>query len=154
MGSYSYFRDENLKVKDWNGLLNAFEIFDDYLKRKGGDLTYWEERKKNMLNYENKTISFSCWDDIKLISYWYDDDLLFLELIAPFIEGSVEWDFENNDEGGWVEFQNKECIIHTIECIIHTGQMSWNEWKPLDDIENVDEKLSKAFILNKLGEQN
>jgi len=144
MGMYSSFSYEELEVKNWDKLVNAFDIFADYLKRNG---KYYGETfdKNTLLNFENKTISFESWEEIKLISYWYDDYLLFFELIAPFIEGSVYFDFESKDETGSITFKNGECIIET-------GVMTYHEWKPLDNIEKkeIDEQLNKAFLLNKL----
>jgi len=145
MGMMSYLKDENVEVKDWDGLVKFFKFWERNLKEnhKGQE---WERvmSSKAMLNKKDKTISFGSWDDIKLISYWYDVELLFLELISEYIEGDVDWEFESDDESGRVNFENGKCIITT-------GQMSWNEWKPIESIrEELPAEIKKRLILKEL----
>ena len=145
MGMISYFEREDIEIKDWNGLLKFFEFWDKFLKEKYGDLG-WERvmSSKKMLDVKTKTLSFESWDDMKLISYWYDVELIFLELISEYIEGDVDWTFENNNEAGGVRFEEGKCIINT-------GNMEWTEWKPQDDISGkLPKEIKKRFILKNL----
>ena len=81
MGTYSYFDYEDIEVKDWEGLKNFLELWE----KTNPD--YWI-KKEYMIDEKEKSFSFRDWSDIKLISYWYNLDLLFLECIAKYIEGS------------------------------------------------------------------
>ena len=80
---------------------------------------------------------------MKIISYWYEEFVAFLRDIAVFIDGNVYWDFENDDESGYVEFIDGEVIINT-------GQMNWQQSKP-DDVRDglkvQDEKIKAVKML-------
>lgn len=118
---YSYFADEDIGVTDWQGLKK-------YMARCKKVFPKWyDDTLKGMLNNKQKSITFSGWTDKKLISYWYAWDLIFLEGVAKYIEGRVEWDFESKDEAGYVEFEDGKCKITT-------GNMNWVEWVPADEI--------------------
>jgi len=141
MGMYSFFSYEDINVKDWNGLKEFLKL---WIEAYGDEMEY----VKNMIKKdENRKeyLTFEDWNDIKLISYWYDETLIFLYSIARYIEGMVEWDFESREEAGYVEFINGECKITT-------GVMNWVTWKPTDDIniEELDEKQKKILILSGL----
>jgi len=117
MGMYSYFKDDDLEVKNLVGL-NVF------LKRWGKSFPDWKYMANLIQEADGKEkVTFREWDNIKLISYWYDETCLFLKCVAKYLEGYVYWDFENNDEGGYVEFEEGKCIIHT-------GQMNWSSCSP------------------------
>lgn len=144
----SYFETEDLEVTNWEGLLSFFEVWDKNCQNKWiKDIAH----SSKMLDKENKTISFESWTDIKLISYWYDHYVIFLDLVAPYIEGRVEWEFESKDETGMVDFIGGKCEITT-------GEMKWMENTPNDYLnkntweENQD--LKKFKILQKLEEKN
>lgn len=137
MGMYTDFRDENLNVLDWNGLVRYIETFNKC----------FQEHKAITEGMLNKgTITFSNWNGMKLISYWYDTTKLFLKGIAKYIDGEVFFTFENDDEAGWIEFKNGECIIHS-------GVMDWVEWKPerFDD-ENfkIPQELKDVMLVNEI----
>jgi hypothetical protein len=144
MGMMSYFDDEDLKVTDWEGLLNFIEMWKKEFPDGFID-------KKDMINIEEKTITFKNWDDIKLISYWYKEDIVFLKCIAQYIEGNVYWNFENNDEAGFVEFENGECIFNL-------GVMKWGEYKSGELLrersfgrnDEFDKKLEKMMLAHSL----
>ncbi len=115
---YSFFDYEDIEITDLEGLKEFFKI--------------WEEeypdslKEKDMLSCNSKGksyISFEEWDNIKLISYYYPEDLIFLKGIAKYIEGTVSWTFETKDEAGEVKFKNGECIIEA-------GRMDWKSYKP------------------------
>ncbi len=90
-------------------------------------------------------LTFGSWNDIKLISYWYEAQLIFLTLIAPYIEGRVEWDFESKDETGHITFEDGECRITT-------GQMDYKEWEAKKEInlDKLNKKLKKLMIIGEL----
>ena len=118
MGMSSYFTNEDFEIKDWEGLSTFMKKWREMFPES------WIGSKDClMINEKDKTFTFDNWTDLKLVSYWYDEQLVFLKCVAKYLEGQVEWDFESKDEAGWVEFRNKECIIHT-------GQMTWQDWKP------------------------
>jgi hypothetical protein len=96
--------------------------------------SWFNSKECKMIDEKKKTFTFANWNDLKLISYWYDEQLVFLKCVAKYLEGQVEWDFESNDEAGWVEFKDKECIIHT-------GQMDWQDWKPEQELRFTKGKL-------------
>jgi len=144
MGMYSFFVDENLEVKDWDKLLEFFEWWDVYVKKHCEG--YWDLfSSEKMLDKENKTITFEHWNDIKLISYWYDEYCIFLKLIAKYIDGDIEWDFECKDECGSVRFENGECLIQT-------GVMQYHYWQPQENIrtEMLTDEIKKRFIVDEL----
>jgi hypothetical protein len=123
-----------------------FDIFESYLKRTKREDWIGRFSKESMLNFESKEISFETWDGLKLISYWYDEYLLFFELIAPYIDGSVVWRFETNDEGGKINFVDGRCEIEF-------GIMNWVTSTPLEqlgDEKEIDTELNKEFMLRKL----
>jgi hypothetical protein len=143
MGIYSSFKEEDLWIVDLKGLTHFMEVW----KKCFPDS--WINKIEMIRSDESGTrITFERWDNIKLISYWYDEQVLFLEMVAPYIEGQVYWDSENDDEAGWVEFSNKDCTIHT-------GQMNWGSWKPMSAYkENVPIPIDllKLHLANKVGE--
>jgi hypothetical protein len=130
MGSYSYFETEDIEVKDWDGLKLFLKKWaehypDSWINREKihSDLQDYSmlQTIKDDKGVEKEIFTFENWDNIKLISYWYPEILLFLELVAPYIEGRVDWHFENKDEAGYIEFSDNKCEITT-------GQMNWNSW--------------------------
>jgi hypothetical protein len=144
MGMYSFFREEDIKITDWEGLLNFFKLWDEYIIKKGLE-DYFSSGK--MLDKENKKLSFYSWNDLKLISYWYNEEVAFLHLVSEFIEGYVEWDFENNDECGEIAFEEGKCKITT-------GVMSYSTSDAEDGINkevlNKDMDLKKMLMLKNL----
>ena len=70
---------------------------------------------------------------------------IFLTLIAPYIEGRVEWDFENKDEMGSVEFGEGKCNVTT-------GQMSYQDWEAKGNLnlDKLNPQLKKLMILGNL----
>ena len=118
MGMYSNFDYEDINVLDFEGLKRTLEII-----RSNNDFCPYIFTKDMLeLNEQEKTLSFEGWNDIKLISYWYDEIVLCLELISPYIEGKVSFTFETNDEGGYFEFENGKCIITK-------GTMNWDSFE-------------------------
>jgi len=143
MGMYSYFDYEDIEIINYEGLIDFLDRWEKYLKeyKKGEG---WEKltTRKALINETNKTISFDCWEDIKLISYWYGIEVVFLKCIAKYIEGNVCWTFENKNEGGEVKFQDGRCII----CI---GEMSWKEFSPREIMGGNYPEIDEDKILNK-----
>lgn len=144
MGMFSYFEHEDIEVNDWEGLLKFFKFWDNFVKK---EYSGWEEMitSKTMLNEKDKTISFECWNEIKLISYWYDVQLLFLELVAEYISGNVKWDFECDDETGFVDFENGICNITT-------GVMKYVTSTPMNSLRDINFpiEIKKMLMLKKM----
>jgi len=145
VGMYSFFETEDIEMKDFEGCKKFIKNFVVALGGKKKDKD-WGGMFSKMIDNKNKSITFGDWNDIKLISYWLPQEVIFLSGIAKYIEGSVNWKFENEDESGWVEFKDGECIIHT-------GQMNWQEEKSSDMLhheERVSPELKKMAVLIKL----
>lgn len=147
MGMYSTFSYEEIEVKDMEGLRAFLQRWKNTKWYVMGELSaglnmfdiirIQPESKKERVTFEN-------WSDIKLISYWYTNEVLFLHCVAKYLEGIVEWDFENKDETGMVKFEDGECIIHTG--IMQYAQTSSREF--INDREDKDEPQSvKEFLL-------
>lgn len=145
MGMYSYFEDENFETLDFEGakrFINNFIIALCGTPEK--EKSEWSNMYSEMINEEDRIITFGSWHDMKLISYWYDYQTIFLEGIAKYLEGEVRWTFENSDEQGYVEFKDGKCIIHT-------GQTNWQENSPEELMrgENLPEELIKLRAIEK-----
>lgn len=141
----SSFEYEDIEVKDWKGLKEFLKTWKDI------NPTSWIN-DINMLSDDEQEeyFTFDEWDDVKLISYWYDLDLLFLNCIAKYISGDVKWRFENDDEAGYIIFEEGECKITT-------GVMNYEEWKPIivlkDERHNrepLSEKNKRLLTLSSL----
>lgn len=117
MGMYSSFNFEDIVVTDSKGLVNFL------LKIKEKDIkNYYEYMYKQFLEnvIDGEQYSFSNWDDIKLISYWYDHQVIFLSLIAKYIEGYVVWDYETGEEKAQVIFKNGKALVKLGEMVFHS----------------------------------
>ena len=111
MGMYSFFEDEDIIVLDYDNLKKVVKLL------KENDYGYAKLLK---LDDKTKSLSFESWNDIKLISYWYDECLLVLDLISPYIQGRVWFNFESKDEAGNITFENGNCILEL-------GNMLWKD---------------------------
>jgi len=158
MGMYSTFNYEDVEVTDWEGLI-------DWIDKVKTNKLYTDQKPKTGIGFDefryadykdyltfldidktNKTVSFEKFTEMKIISYWYTSFVTFLRDIALFIEGEVYWEFENDDEGGYVTFEDGKVTIHT-------GQMQWGENTPKETRPNIPElnsKLKQRAVLNKL----
>ncbi len=138
---YSSFNHEDIEITDLEGLKHFLKEWD----KLNPDEEIKGESMLKTYGIGKESLTFEDWDDVKLISYWYDKDLVFLDCIAKFIEGYVSWTFENADEGGSVSFEKGQCTITT-------GQMNWTDWKPLSQLreEITNKKLKKLMIVCKL----
>lgn len=145
MGSYSFFNTEEIDVKDWEGLKNFLEIY----QKKYGSYFGFDLRSMIKIGEDKKEyFSFEDWTDIKLISYWYDYECIFMLMVAKFIEGNVIWEFENSDEAGFIDFENGEAKITT-------GVMEYHHWKPTanitdKNIEDMPDEFKKMLIMGEL----
>ena len=153
MGMYSSFNWEDIEVTDWKGLKEYLELFKSVNKDNdnGGWNEWFNKIIPEMIDKENKqpNLSFECWTDIKMVSYWYSPYLIFFDGLAKYIEGEVHWSFENDDESGYVTFEEGKCMIHT-------GQMQWTEWEPITGIRKSDmsKEMKKLLIMNKIDAKN
>lgn len=149
-GSYSFFADEDIKVKDWKGLMSFLKMWKEKTKKveevKGWTPTAYDYYAKTLeIDTKNKTISFAKFDEWKIISYWYSDFCAFLNCLAKYIEGEVHWDFESHDESGWIEFEDGKCIAHT-------GVMEWSDWNIKENIDKkqLPKSIKEIMVLNEL----
>lgn len=148
MGMYSNFADEDVEVKDLEGLKGFLErwkeyLFSQYNKGERGNKDTWKENYYNIIDDKDR-ISFDKWDNIKLISYWYSNQVIFLTCVAKYIEGTVQWDFESDDEAGSIEFVDGKCKFHT-------GVMTWTEWDYTNlNKEELKGELKDLLLLEKI----
>lgn len=107
---YTYIDGDDVEIIDKNGLKK-------YLKEcKEKKISYGDSHEG--VEIIDDQLDFSRMNGWKIISYWYDDFVAFLRDIAVFVNGDVYMRFENQDQGGHIEFQDGECIIHW-------GVMNW-----------------------------
>jgi len=124
MGMYSFYSYEDIEVKDWDNLKEFFDIFKEEYPEEVENNPFLSKDKMIKKGDDGKEyLTFKEWNEIKLISYWYDGILIFLKGIAKYVEGQVEWDFESKDEAGYINFEDGECKITT-------GVMDWTENSP------------------------
>jgi len=146
MGSYTDIGYEEIEVLDYEGLKETIKIL-----RKNGNIYVHESVLE--LNDKEKTISFQGWDGYKIISYWYENMVLVLDLISPYIRGDIYLRFETSDESGRIEFTDGDCIIHT-------GNMIWSKNKAdkfyretlklSSEIKKLKSKLNLVRTANKI----
>lgn len=141
MGMYSYVSYENIEVKDMKGLKNVIIEFNKIYDEDIFKLKYLIKKDDEGKEY----FSFEKWDGIKLISYWYDEEVLFLNVIAPYIEGHVDFEFETRDEASSIYFENGKCRI----------EMGKMDWSVIDDYEkflnkDIPRDIKKLLILGDL----
>ena len=125
MGACTSVIDSDVEIVDMDGLKdyirNCKEGKYSHQKDRHALKNYAKALKIKVNSFDSiKTLDFYGFDGWKIISYWYDEFLVFLRDIAVFIEGQVMLEFESHDEGGGIEFHNGECIIHT-------GRMAWSK---------------------------
>lgn len=118
MGMYSYFSYEDIKVIDSKGLV-------EFLFKAKDDKEYNAYMYESFLNdlIDGKPYSFEEWDNIKLISYWYPHQVLFLQELGKYIEGNVQFSFETEEEGAIIEFKDGETTIKI-------GRMEYRDFTP------------------------
>ena len=147
IGTYTNVTDSDVEVLDLKGL----EEFIKYVK-KGKDERYKgyeyllegiQIDKQDKITY----LDFSGMDGWKIISYWYDEFVMFLKDLALFVEGTVLLEFENTEESGWFEFSEGKCIIHT-------GITQWITESPESlvgkKIKDIPEKFQMRYLARKI----
>ena len=146
MGSYTSVVDSDVNVIDMERLKKYFEDV------KSGKIYKDSPEIKEYIDAleiveKNNTLIFDGWDGWKIISYWYDELCVVLRDIAVFVEGEVNLEFESRDEAGWIQFEDGKCIIHT-------GQMIWNQWladsKILKYKFAMPKEVEKRLVLRKI----
>lgn len=96
MGMYSTYASDDIEVKDAKGLLKAKEQLEDDF---------------NLIEDDGSCVNFVEWDGHKIEGYWYPETLKILTTIAPYLEGYVEFIYEEGYpfrilfENGKVYFQ-------------------------------------------------
>lgn len=167
MGMYSFFDYEDIEVLDMEGLRKAIIEFKKHFPNS--IVSYIEDDKnKDMPN--NKMIrkesevktryatvgehfTFEDWDNIKLITYWSVEDVLFFDMIAPYIEGEVHWTFETGAESGYVEFINGKAILQLGE-MKYTAHPTREDLRFVDKIpEALEQMRDNALLLRSIEEE-
>jgi len=120
MGMYTTFKDEDIKVIDSGGL---FDFLMELKNKDDGFSYFYDTFLENLI--DGKQYSFEDWNNIKLISYWYNPQVDFLDKISKYIEGWVEFDFETPEEVARISFNNKETIFEL-------GRMEYTKLKADD----------------------
>lgn len=156
MGMYTQIMDGEVDVVDMEGLKKFLKDLkagknEDYIQNDKSYSDYGTNTGKEYANgvkldAKNKILDFAGFDGWKIISYWYPLFVQFLRDVAVFLKGNIELQFENNDEGGWIEFTNGECIIHT-------GTMDWSEFSPKEirpEIQPLNKELKKRLAMRRL----
>ena len=104
MGMYSYLENESISLR----------------KGKVGELKKFLKEKMKETNYNwyyeavevnDNSVSLQGLSDGKIISYWYDEFIIFLYEIADFIEGELFFTFETGDQTATIEFRDGEVFI-------------------------------------------
>lgn len=141
----SYFESEEINIIDKKGLEAFLKMWVKQFPEQAYLVT------DNM--YDGKTLTFEEWNDWKIISYWYDEMVVFLECIAKYIEGYVKWNFETDDEAEEVIFQDGKATIKV-------GTMIWSNYSPakiisakgkfMKDEDRKLEKFDKIRTINKV----
>lgn len=138
MGMYSYFESEEIKVVNPEGLKKFVHFWNDKVKEGHWYIAHFlyapvtEEEvnpciSDNIKDYE--TFTFEDWDGMKIISYWYDEMVLFLDSIAPYIQGYVRFRFETDEEWAVIKFEGGKCSIDL-------GTINWDEGVSLRRFDN------------------
>ena len=150
MGDYTTVVDEDLNIKDKEGLKNYLEKIkkkeiykDKKIHEYAKALTDSEDAKDN----EN-IMSFFGWDGYKIISYWYGDMVTLLRDLAIFIEGTVNLEFGDYDERTYINFSKGKCEIRI-------GEMKYTDYEPEsighpENITAMPEEVKKLQLINKL----
>jgi len=99
MGMYSYFVEQDIEVTMKEGL--------EVLK---------EHPENSDLITRELDIDFSAWDGHKIYGYFYKNTVLFLEVLAKHIKGSVEFNYEGLLVFRLV-FSDGECSLQAQESI-------------------------------------
>ncbi len=116
MGMYSTFKRQDIKVKDVEGLREAVKPFKNDVGHL--DLTDFNADDEDIVNFE-------AWDNSKLESYWCDNTVKILKAIAPYIEGWVEFHYEEGYNFRIV-FKNGKVYRQ------YTKEPVWHEPVPLE----------------------
>jgi hypothetical protein len=135
MGSYSYYVQEHITIKDKRG-------FKKYLKDCANNPYFrdYKEIIEGMLKKREDCL-FEDWDDIKLISYWYDEEVKFFDGLGKFLEGFIEWNFENPTESAEILFEKKKTIFNL-------GVMKYDRYSAKDLLRENEEIINKIEELN------
>lgn len=102
---YSYFEYEDIKIIDGKGLVDyMFKLKNE--DKNGEQEWIYGKFLRGLVDGDN--YSFDEWTDMKLISYWYDEQVEMLKELGKYLEGKVKWNFENQEETAIVYFKDKK----------------------------------------------
>ena len=118
MGMYTDITDCDVKIVDMVGLVKFLkDIKEEKLESYKNDSA---RQYPEAVKIDGEYLDFYEMSGWKIISYWYDEMVMFLRDVAVFVEGFIYLHFETDDEGGYIEFKDGKCIIHT-------GVMNWSK---------------------------
>ena len=119
---YSTFEHEDIKVTKPKELIE-FLLKIKKLDKHGFVSYFYKDFLEGVI--DGKQYSFESWNDIKLISYWYDNQVEFLKELGKYIEGYVVFGYETGEERAIIEFDDGKTIIKI-------GRMKYCNLKPED----------------------
>ena len=138
MGMRSYVTDNNMELVNEAGLKSyVFECINK--KLYGGDLfqvvlgalvkkDFHKAAESGGLCIDDDFLQEFNIDDWKIISYWYDDFVVFIRDLSAFYDGSIKLEFETGEEFAVIDFDG--------ETTIEVGEVQWRDLK-FEDIYDV-----------------
>lgn len=132
MGMGSYVVNYDIEMLDFEGFKKMVHGFAELRREKEFWIKFIDEEKKT-LNVDN-------FDDLKMISYWYTDMLIFIKLLSKFIEGNIELNSEDGDLAT-IYFGDKDVNISI-------GHLEWTDYS-VDELKHRpdEEELEKFAML-------
>jgi len=88
-------------------------------------------------------IAYALFDDMKIISYWYEGYLYLLREVAQYLSGTAKLNFETNDEFAEINFEDGEASVKT-------GQVVWGDFEDVDTFSSLTPLPDDAKVLRKL----
>ena len=95
---------------------------------------------------EDGELDFGGMDGWKIISYWYEEMVMFLRDVAVFVEGEVLLEYESNEKAGFIVFKNGLCEIHA-------GHMQYDIFSPEQmrhGIPKMEKELKNILVARRL----
>jgi len=133
MGMASYFNGEHIDIVNKEGLLK-------FLENAGKRDEY--KHYADALKVNENTVSFESFDGWKIISYWYPSFCEFLNGLAIFVEGYVEFTFEDPNQMAMIHFRDGDVFVNL-------GRMKFEEVQ-VQELSNDMDTLSKLLKREKL----
>lgn len=117
MGMYSTYMWDEIEVKDYEALKKVKKEHPET-----EDSWWWD-----LINPETGEIEFENWSGGKIEGYWYDGTIEVLSAIAPYVDGYVQFEYE---EG----YQFRICFIDG-KVIVKIGEVDWDRIEGYEALE-------------------